>query len=98
MSAENQLHDVRDLHANTGYAIGQYLYNLDGSHHCKRAFGLDRERTRYYYEQYPFEGGALTHETFETRDSANSYAGNLQTNSVERRYVRLPGSIDEAFG
>ena len=98
MTAENMLLDVRDLNGNVGSIIGTYIYNPDGTRHYKRAHGLDGERTRYYHAQYPFEDGALAQEIMETTDYGNGNGWTLQNNEVERRYVRLPGSIDEAFG
>ena len=97
MTAENILLEVRHLSGHVGSIICTYIYNPDGSRHYKRAHGLDGERTRYYHAQYPFENGALTQEILETTDYGNGNGWTLQNNTVERRYVCLPRSIDEAL-
>jgi len=64
--------------------IATYRYNPDGTRYKKQTPTMGS--ARYYYTG--------DQEILETNDAAGN---NLDANIVLRRYVRLPGSVDEAF-
>jgi len=80
-SAENQLYTVRE--AVTNALLQQNVYYADGNRRQVNRGGGDV--SRYY-----FDGDQ---EIFETDNAGGSYTAN----SITRRYVRLPGSVDEAL-
>jgi hypothetical protein len=78
-SAENQLYTVRE--AGTNALLQQNVYYADGTRRQVNRGGGDV--SRYYYDG--------DQEIIETGNDGGGYAGD----QIIRRYVRLPGSVDE---
>jgi RHS repeat-associated protein len=78
-SAENQLYTVRE--AGTNALLQQNVYYADGTRRQVNRGGGDV--SRYYYDG--------DQEIIETGNDGGGYAGD----QIIRRYIRLPGSVDE---